>query len=715
MNLSKKLAAVAVAVAAPLVSAQTVVDDKALADESQGANWLSYGRTYSEQRFSPLMQIDTKNVGKLALEWQLPLPNDTSLLATPLVVDSVMYFTGTWNVTRAVDARTGKLLWEYDPKVIEHSGDRLRIYWGTSRGLGYWKGSVVIATTDGRVIALDAKEGKEKWSVQSTDVKSHYYISGYPKIFHGKVLVGNGGTEHGAARGYVTAYDIETGKQAWRFYIVPGNPVNGFEDEAQEMAAKTWTGEWWKHGGGGNTWNGFTYDAEFNQILIGTGNGSPWNRKVRSPGGGDNLFLCSIVALDASSGKYKWHYQTTPGETWDYNSSMDIVLADLKIKGTTVKALMHAPKNGFFYVIDRSDGKLISADKIAKVTWASHIDLKTGRPVEMEGVRYEDGPSIVWPSAFGAHNWHAMSFNPRLGLMFVPKVEMPGKYDDSKNQLIDWQSPKTSFDPAVDAGFGSDIPKGSGISALIAFDPLKGKKVWEVPLDGFWNPGTMATAGDLVFQGRANGTFAAYDAKTGKELWSRFLGLGISAPPITYSVDGKQYVSILVGWGGAAISIAGGSANAQYGWAYRAQTRRLYTFSLDGKAAMPTFEPQVFPKPIIPTNFTLEPERVAKGQEVYVSHCLMCHGAGVVSGGGAPDLRASPIPLGHDALKAVVVKGALRSRGMPQFAEITDDELDSLRHFIRSQAIATADGLKEVEKPNSGPAPKASPAKGAEG
>ena len=356
-------AGLALAMMIPALQAKTVVDAKALSDQEQGANWLAYGRNFHEQRFSPLDQINTKNVKNLGLAWNMPLPRDHSLLATPLIIDGVMYFTGSWSVTRAVDAKTGKLLWEYDPQSIKHAGDRLRIMWDSSRGLAYWKGQLFITTIDGRLIALNAETGKPNWSTQTTDISKPLYISGHPKAFRGLVIVGDGGTEFGASRGQVSAYHVTSGKLAWRFYVVPGNPADGFEDAAQEMAAKTWTGKWWEYGGGGNVWNGITYDPEFNQILIGTGNGSPWNRKVRSPDGGDNLFLCSIVALDADTGKYKWHYQTVPGESWDYNSSMDIVLAELPLgdQGKARKVLLHAPKNGFFYVIDREDGELLSA------------------------------------------------------------------------------------------------------------------------------------------------------------------------------------------------------------------------------------------------------------------------------------------------------------------------------------------------------------------
>jgi quinohemoprotein ethanol dehydrogenase len=325
------LGAALVFISAISVNAKTIVNDESLGNEADTTNWLSYGRTYSEQRFSPLTSIDTESVKRLGVDWVLELPNDRTLIGTPLVVDGVLYFTGSYSVTRAVDAKTGKLLWEYDPKSIEHAGDRLRNMWDSSRGLAFWNGKVIIATIDGRLVAIDAASGEMVWETMTIDPRKAFYITGAPKVFRGKVLIGNGGTEHDAARGYVTAYDADTGELAWRFYVVPGNPADGFESPAMEMAAKTWTGEWWKLGGGGNTWNGITYDPDFNTVLIGTGNGSPWNRKIRSPGGGDNLFLCSIVALDADTGEYKWHYQTVPGETWDYNSNMDIVLADLKI------------------------------------------------------------------------------------------------------------------------------------------------------------------------------------------------------------------------------------------------------------------------------------------------------------------------------------------------------------------------------------------------
>jgi len=670
--------------AANLVFAATVVDDAALSDESQGENWLGYGRTYSEQRYSPLAQINDKNVQGLSVEWYLDLPNDRSLTGTPLVVDGTLYFNGSYNVIRAVDARSGKLLWEYDPKVIEHAGERLRIMWDWNRGIAFWKGKVITATIDGRLIAIDAATGKEIWTTQTYDPELPLFITGAPKVFKGKVIIGNGGTEWGGSRGFVTAYDAETGVQVWRFYVVPGNPADGFEDNAMKMAAETWTGEWWEHGGGGNVWHGITYDPEYNQIYIGTGNGSPWNPKIRSPDGGDNLFLCSIVALDADTGKYRWHYQTTPGEAWDYNSSMDIMLVDLAHPARDLKVILHAPKNGFFYIINRSNGKLLSAEKYVKVDWASAIDMKTGRPIEREGARYEDGEELVWPSAFGGHNWHAMSYNPNTGLVYIPSIEMPGLYSDKHIDIQAWKSPFWKFDPANAFG-GEKIPGDAGTGALRAWDPLRQKLIWEVPLPGVWNPGTMTTAGNLLFQGRADGTFYAYDAASGDVLWHVDLGSGISAPPITYSIDGKQYVSLLVGWGGVGAATPG-FLGGQHGWAYNAHPRRLVTFALNGNVDLPPSPPPFFPKPL-KVDFKLDDQRVKDGGQLYVESCVMCHGAGAESGGYGPDLRAAASTLDIDAFSEVVIKGSLRAMGMPDFANLSQDELVSIQHYIRHQAV----------------------------
>ena len=673
--------------------AATTIDDTTLT-APDAADWPGYGRDYSEQRMSPLDQIDATNVRELGIAWYLDLPEDRSLTGTPLAVDGVLYFNGSYNVVRAVDAKSGKLLWEYDPNVTEVSGDRLRMMWDWNRGIAYWKGRVYNATIDGRLIAIDAKTGKAVWTVQTFDPKKALIITGAPKVFRDKVIIGNGGTEWGPARGFVTAYDAATGEQAWKFYTVPGNPADGFENNAMKMAAKTWTGEWWKHGGGGTVWHGITYDPEFNQVYLGTGNGSPWNPKIRSPQGGDNLFLCAIVALDADTGEYKWHYQTTPGEAWDYNSNMDIVLADLDVPapdgGTprTAKVILHAPKNGFFYIINRANGKLLSAEKFAKVDWATHVDMKTGKPVERAGARYEDGEEIVWPSPFGAHNWHAMSYNPDTGLAYFAAIEMPGLFTDKHIDVQAWESPYFQFDPAI--AFGADyVPDDAGTGALRAWDPLYQELKWEVPLPGVWNPGTLTTAGNLVFQGRADGTFWAYRADNGEVLWHTDLGLGVSAPPITYAVDGTQYVALLVGWGGAGAATPG-FVGAQHGWAYRAHQRRLVVFALGGETPLPTQPPPLHPQPLLVEDFAIDTALADRGADLYTGVCMMCHGAGAGAAGYAPDLRASPAMLSLDALREVVIGGSRRDQGMPNFPEYGDDELVAIQHYVRRQANTPA-------------------------
>jgi quinohemoprotein ethanol dehydrogenase len=661
------------------------INDTTLADKSNTAEWLGYGRTYDEQRYSPLKDVNTTNVSDLQVDWYVDLPDAVGLVATPLVADGVMYFVSSRNIVTAVTADSGKPLWTYDPKVAEHSGDRMRVaYLHGNRGVALWEDKVIFATVDGRLIALEAATGKQIWSTLTVDPSKALYISGAPKVFKNKVLIGNGGTENGPARGYVTAYDIDTGELAWRFYIVPGNPADGFENAAMEMAAKTWTGEWWKYGGGGNAWHGFTYDPEFNVVYIGTGNGAPWNRKIRSPDGGDNLFLCSIVALDADTGEYRWHYQTTPGETWDYNSNMDIVLADLAIDGKPVKALMHAPKNGFFYVIDRATGKLISAEPFVDVNWASKIDLETGRPVEIPGARYMEDPVAITPGPLGGHNWPSMSYNPDTGYAYIPTIHQTYLFDDTEVDLNGWEPPDFMA-PVPTEGFGTAWEEvGTPYGSLQAWDPVAQERVWEVRLKAPWNPGTLTTAGNLVFQGRADGELAAYDARNGRELWTYPVGLGISAPPITYKIGDRQYVALLVGWG-AAFAALGGQNAADLGWAYGRQMRRLVTFSLNGKSQLPEQPVPQAAQVIEAPFFEVSEQMATTGADVF-GQCGFCHGLGAVSGGVAPDLRASPIVLSEEAFANIVRGGDLRVNGMPSFSNLSDRQLNQLRHYIREQA-----------------------------
>jgi quinohemoprotein ethanol dehydrogenase len=654
--------------------------DIRLADERQADDWLAYGRTHREQRFSPLTEIDADSVARLRPHWFLDLPDDVGLTATPLVVDGVLYFTGTMNVVRAVDAATGRLLWRHDPEVGREVAGRRKIGWLHSRGLAYSQGRIFSATWDGRLLALDAKTGRVLWSTRTFGLDEALYITGAPKAFKDKVLIGNGGTENGPTRGFVTAYDAATGRQAWRFHIVPGNPAAGFENDAMAMAAKTWTGEWWRHGGGGNAWHGFTYDPEFDALYIGTGNGSPWNRLIRSPGGGDNLFLCSIVALDPDTGAYRWHYQTTPGETWDYNSSMDIVLADLPVAGRTLQAILHAPKNGFFYVLDRATGKLVSAEPFAETTWATHVDPTTGRPVEVPGARYENAPARIAPAPLGAHNWQPMAYHPGTGLVYIPTQHDAVTFSDAGIDRATWRNQPFQLGLGVVTAREPSAPPPTG--SLQAWDPLRRKRVWSVPLKTFWNGGTLATAGNLVFQGAADGKLTAYRATDGAVRWTFDAGLGISAPPITYRVGGRQFVALLVGWGGG----YAGTTDSGLGWAYGAHTRRLIAFSLEGRAVVPAQPPPVIAVPLTPPDFTVDPAQARAGGMVYLD-CVMCHGRSAKAGGMAPDLRASAIPLSFEALADVVRTGSRVARGMPAFPTLTDENLRALMHYLRFEAL----------------------------
>lgn len=670
------------------INQKTIVDDASMSDDGRGENWLAFGRTYSEQRFSPLKQINVSTVSDLTVSWYVDLPDARGLVSTPLVVDGVIYFVGSMNRVYAVDGESGDAIWQFDPKVSEHSANDLRAGWEHSRGIGIWKDKVYVATWDGRLIAIDRSTGESEWSVYTFASDEPLYITGAPKIFKSKVLIGNGGTEHGPTRGYVTAYDAETGAQAWRFHIVPGNPADGFENDAMRMAADTWTGEWWKFGGGGNAWHGFTYDPEFDALYIGTGNGAPWNRKIRSPGGGDNLFLSSIVALDPDTGDYRWHYQTTPGETWDFTSNMDIVLADLIVDGREIKALMHAPKNGFFYVIDRQTGRLVSAEPFTETTWASEIDLETGRPVEVPGARYENGAAEVSPTPWGAHNWHAMSYSPTTGLAYLPAMHLSAIYSDEGVDTSPWE-PSAFEGDATGVWYNLSAVSEDDIgSTLQAWDPSRAEIAWEVPLPGRWNAGTLVTAGNLVFQGRVSGDLVAYDASNGETVWTFNVGSGISAPPVTYSVSGTQYVSILVGWGGGAVGI-GGEAVARHGWAYGVHPRRLITFALHGATELPASPPPYVPKPITLPDFDIDLDAAQRGAEEY-DRCSGCHGPEAISAGMAPDLRASAVVGVPDEFENIVRDGTRKQSGMPGYAHLTDEQLLEIRHYIRLRATITS-------------------------
>ena len=400
------------------------------ADSEEREDWTRYGLNASEDRDSPLTQVNDRNVASLGLVWSLELPERSALEATPLEKAGVLYVSGGYGVVYAVDAQRGSLLWQYNPRANEADPRGARRMYASNKGLAYWNGKVYVCTKDGRMIALDTKTGSVVWSTAFLPPGTNSTSTGAPRAVSGNIVIGTSGSEFGG-RGSVTAVDAETGRIAWRFFVVPGDPSKGFEDDAMAMAAKTWSGEWWKFGGGGNPWNAITYDEQLGQVYIGTGNAGPWLDKVRSHDHQDNLFTASIVALDAKTGRYKWHYQTTPDDVWDYDSVADIVLANLKIDGKPRKVLLQANKNGFFYVIDRVTGKLFSAAKYARATWAERVDLNTGRPVEVPGSRYIKDRITVFPGMYGAHDWQAMSYNSRTGLAYIPAIRIGAVYGPS--------------------------------------------------------------------------------------------------------------------------------------------------------------------------------------------------------------------------------------------------------------------------------------------
>ena len=470
-----------------------------IAGRSQ-TNWRSNNIDQYNQRFSELDNINTSNVGQLERRWSFDIPAGINARqVTPLVIDGVMYVTTAWSKVKAYNAATGEELWSYDPKVpgewaVHACCDVV------NRGVAAWNGKIYLGTLDGRLVALDAASGKELWSKVTIDRSKPFTITGAPRVVKGRVIIGNGGAEFGV-RGYVTAYDAETGNIAWRFYTVPGDPAKGFENAAMAMAAETWNGEWWKLGGGGTVWDSMAYDPDTNLLYIGVGNGSPWNQSYRSPGGGDNLFLSSIVALDPDTGEYRWHFQTTPGETWDYTATQHIIVATLDFDGKPRKVVMQAPKNGFFYVLDAATGEFISAKNYDDINWATGVDPKTGRPIENPDARFDKTgvPFVVAPGPGGAHSWQPMSFNPQTGLVYIP-VNIGGfPYFPDPNY-----SPKPrGFNNGVDLGAAA-MPADPQIKEavlstvggrLVAWDPVAQREVWGVPYPGAGNGGTLTTAG----------------------------------------------------------------------------------------------------------------------------------------------------------------------------------------------------------------------------
>ena len=647
------------------------------------ANWPSNGRTPGEDRFSPLNQITEGNVNELGLAWSYETGTDRGLEATPVVIDGVMYTSGSWSIVIALDAATGEELWRFDPGVDEIY-DRIACCDVVNRGVAVYNRKVYVGVLDGRLIALDTYTGEPVWETMTVDQNKFYSVTGAPRIVKGQVIIGNGGAEFGV-RGYVSAYDAETGELNWRFYTIPGDfmapgtPKMPPDEAAMTLAAETWGPDTlWEAGGGGTAWDSFAYDPELDLLYVGVGNGSPWNQQHRDPSGGDNLFLASIVALDPDDGTYVWHYQTTPGETWDYTATQQMVLANLSIpssdgRGSEMrKVIMQAPKNGFFYVIDRATGEFLSADNYVTVTWADRIDPETGRPIEIPGARYENEAAFIRPGQLGGHNWQPMSFNPDTGLVYIPAQDNAIAWE----HLPRWQFRENTWLAAARTRRSLEGYTFPDDGHLVAWDPVAQEPVWQVDYDNYWNGGTLSTAGNLVFQGTATGDFIAYRATDGKMLWQSWARTGILAGPVSYEIDGTQYIAVMAGWGGA--------------FAVRSRNEgKIFAFALGGDAS--TVAAGRLPERGTPSQIEQTPDTatLAQGLELFNAWCAQCHGGGTT----LPDLRYSE-PEIYDRYQQIVLAGERAGQGMPPFgAELDVEQVRAIAAWV----IEERNGLTRQE------------------
>ena len=686
-----------------LLPAQATVNQQTISNTQ--SEWLSYGRDYQEQRFSPLTEINRETIKQLDLAWSFKFSTARGMEATPLVHNGVIYISTGWSHVHALDARTGGQLWHYDAKVPK-SHLAKTCCGPVNRGVALWQGTgdadlqLFFGALDGRLIALDAATGTENWSVQSTPTDGNYSITGAPRVVprvvdgveKALVVIGNGGAELGV-RGFVSAYDVASGEQVWRFYTVPGDPNKPQENPALESALDTWSGDYWYQngGGGGTAWDSLVYDPELDLIYIGTGNGSPWNRELRSPGGGDNLYLSSIVALEAGSGDYVWHYQVTPKDNWDYTATQQLVLAELEIDGVRRSVIMQAPKNGFFYVLDRISGELLSADLFTHITWASHVDMATGRPVETKYADYQNfGSTYIWPSPYGAHNWQPMSFSSKTGLMYIPVQNIPGYFSaqdsvvyrvDRWNTGVDlnesrdpksWVAAKASMDALV---YGE----------LVAWDPVKKQRAWQVRHNKPSNGGILSTAGDLVFQGTWDGTFAAYDAEDGTPLWQYQSDSAILAGPISYELDGEQYVAVAQGSGGTVMLTVGDELKRN-----KVNQNKLLVFKRGdfnqtralSDAAEDNQDTDLATILALGHEANSDPVMIKNGELLYGQNCASCHGISAKSNYIVPDLRYMSEQT-HSDFVGIVLGGAYAHKGMIGFYETLDlDDVEAIHSFL---------------------------------
>lgn len=695
------------AAAAPSVAAVDTGRIMNAAEEPE--MWLTYGGSYDETRHSSLASVNGDTIQDLGVGWVYTMDKPRGAEATPIVVDGVMYVSGSWSVVYAIDAKTGEELWTYDPEVSGKDAAK-----GccdvVNRGVAVHNGKVFVGVFDGRLEALDAATGEVLWSNVTVDQTKPYTITGAPRVFKDKVIIGNSGAELGV-RGYVTAYNVETGDEEWRFYTVP-NPnkePDGAASDAifAELANDSWgdTGAWTTDGGGGTVWDSIVYDTVNDQVLIGVGNGSPWNASVRDPEGDfsgayDNLFLSSILAVDADTGAYRWHYQTTPRDQWDYTATQQMILAELPmgIDGAMRRVVMQAPKNGFFYVLDAADGELLSAIPFADQNWTTGEVDENGRPIlTQEAIDLDN--FAVYPGPTGGHNWHPMSFNPDTGLVYIPtNVQLPMVYaqnENAENANSHWN---IGYDYA--AGWAFEFPEGTleftktlDGGTLVAWDPVKGEPAWMVPFPQAFNGGTLSTDGGLVFQGNKAGEFVAYDATNGSRVWSSKLSGDASAAPMTYEIDGEQFVSVLSGWGSTSNLIYGVALDKPVS----AEPGRVITFKLGGTAEMPNpLEYNVVETP--KAALAGDAGSWQLGMQRFAENCMFCHGAYAIGSGVLPDLRWSAMAATEQSWQAIVRDGVLTDSGMIAFGDrLSDEEIEAIRTYVLRQAwLAVENGHAEA-------------------
>jgi PQQ-dependent dehydrogenase (methanol/ethanol family) len=645
------------------------------------SEWPLLGGNSDQWQHSPLARINDKNVQKLGLAWVAEMGPGDGLVGNPLVADGVVYQSGPPGQIYANDLRTGKQLWNFYPDMEILPGRSWTAYWAShfNRGLALDEKAVFVASNC-RILAVDRKSGQQLWAAQSCDSSKQYGIPGAPRVGGGKVFIGNSAGDTGGDRGYVDAFDAKTGRHLWRFYTMPGDPSQPFENPQLAMAAKTWGTDYWKYSHGANSpWEAITYDPSTDTLYFGTDGPGPWNPVLRAPDAGDELFSNCIIAVNASTGQYLWHYQTTPHDGWNLAAAMHIMLADLpRAGGSRQRVVMTAPKNGFFYVLDAKTGKFISANNYVPVNWASHIDPASGRPVRIGDANFWEHPGtevLTLPGDVGGHSWELMAFQPALGLVYIPATIAP---------VAMTSDPKLPGGILLDYYYGyRPDAKVKAKGELIAWDPVTQTKRWSVDRLVPINGGILATDGNLVFQGTADGKFEAFTADTGRRLWSYDVHGSILAAPTTVEVDGVQTVLVPSGNGGSAATRA---APRLMNTERSRGPSRLLAFQLDGKATLPSVAAKPIPRPPRPKQPT---ELAEKGGRLFESYsCSPCHGRlAEGSGPGIPDLRELS-EAKHKILKDIVIGGALRAGGMPPFPDMTDAELEALRAYLINQAWA---------------------------